>query len=63
MAASFVVEHRLWSTGSVFVVYRLSCFVACGIFPAQGLNACPLHWQADYCSLYHQGSPRWEIFH
>jgi len=24
--------------------------------PDQGLNLCPLHWQADSSSLYHQGS-------
>ena len=33
--------------GSVVVAYRLSCSVACGIFPDQGSNPCPLHWQAD----------------
>ena len=33
--------------GKVVVVYRLSCSAACGIFPDQGLNPCPLHWQAD----------------
>ena len=30
-------------TGSVVVVHGLSCSVACGIFPDQGLNRCPLH--------------------
>ena len=30
---------------------------ACGIFPDQGSNPCPLHWQADSQSLRHQGSP------
>ena len=29
-----------------------------GIFPDQGLNPCPLHWQADSYSLYLQKSPR-----
>ena len=24
-----------------------SCSVACGIFPDQGSNPCPLHWQVD----------------
>ena len=43
--------------GSVVVEHGLSCFVACGIFPDQGLNLCPLHWQADSYPLYHQGSP------
>ena len=31
--ASLVGEHRLWSTGSVLVVLRLSCSETCGIFP------------------------------
>ena len=33
--------------GSVVVARGLSCPVACGVFPDQGLNLCPLHWQAD----------------
>ena len=58
-----VAEHRLqgtWasvvaaggpqSTGSWLVAHRLSCFMACGIFPDQGLNLCLLHWQQI---LYH----------
>ena len=32
---------------SVTVVNRLSCPTACGIFPDQGLNCCPLHCKAD----------------
>ena len=56
----------LWSTGSrragsVVVAHRLSCSVAYGIFPDQGLNPCPLHWQADSQPLHHQGSPRLDI--
>ena len=43
--------------GSVVVAHRLSCSVACGIFPDQGSNPCPLHWQADSQPLRHQGSP------
>ena len=31
--------------------------MACGIFPDQGSNPCPLHWQADSQPLRHQGSP------
>ena len=27
--------------------HRLRCPVACTIFPNQGSNLCPLHWQAD----------------
>ena len=34
-------------TGSVVVAHGLSCSAACGIFPDQGSNPCPLHWQAD----------------
>ena len=56
-AGSVVVAHRLQSTGSVVVVHRLSCSAACGIFPEQGLNPCPLHWQVDSQPLHHQGSP------
>ena len=44
---SVVVAHGLYSAGPVVVAHRLSCFAACGIFPDQGLNPCPLHWQAD----------------
>ena len=32
---------------SVVAVQGLSCPAACGIFPDQELNLCPLHWQAD----------------
>ena len=44
--------------GSVVVAHRLSCSAACGILPDQGLNPCPLHWQADSQPLRHQGSPQ-----
>ena len=52
----------LRSTGSrradsVVVAHGPSCSVACGIFPDQGSNPCPLHWQADSQPLRHQGSP------
>ena len=43
--------------GSVVVAHGPSCSAACGIFPDQGLNLCPLHWQADSQPLRHQGSP------
>ena len=43
--------------GSAVVAHRPSCSVACGIFPDQGSNPCPLHWQADSQPLRHQGSP------
>ena len=32
--------------GSVVGARGLICSVACGIFPDQGSNLCPLHWQA-----------------
>ena len=44
-------------TGSVIVAHGPSCSVACGIFPDQGSNPCPLHCQADSQPLRHQGSP------
>ena len=43
--------------GSAIVAHGPSCSAACGIFPNQGLNPCPLHWQADSQPLRHQGSP------
>ena len=43
--------------GSVVVAHGPNCSVACGIFPDQGSNPCPLHWQADSQPLRHQGSP------
>ena len=57
----------LRSTGSrcadsVIVAHGLSCSAACGIFPDQGSNPCPLHWQADSQPLRHQGSPSNRIF-
>ena len=44
-------------SGSVVVAHGPSCSAACGIFPDQGSNPCPLHWQADFQPLHHQGSP------
>ena len=44
-------------TGSVVVAHGPSCSAACGIFPDQGSNPCPLHWQADSQPLRRQGSP------
>ena len=56
----------LWSTGSrrtgsVVVVHGHSCSAACGIFPDQGSNPCPLRWQVDSQPLCLQGSP-WLLF-
>ena len=52
----------LWSTGSrrtgsAIVAHGPSRSAACGIFPDQGSNPCPLHRQADSQPLRHQGSP------
>ena len=43
--------------GSAAVAHGPSRSAACGIFPDQGSNPCPLHWQADSQPLRHQGSP------
>ena len=43
--------------GSVIAAHGPSCSAACGIFPDQDSNPCPLHWQADSQPLRHQGSP------
>ena len=37
------------------MVHGLSCSVAGGIFPDQGLNLCLLHWQSDSLLLSHLG--------
>ena len=47
--------------GSVVVAHGTSCSEACGIFPDQGSNPCPLHWQADSQPLRHQGSPGYRL--
>ena len=44
--------------GSVVVAHGPSCSAACGIFPDQGSNPCPLHRQADSQPPRHQGSPK-----
>ena len=44
------------------VAQGLSCSAACEIFPDQGPNPCPLHWQADSQPLHHQGSPHRTTF-
>ena len=48
----------LQSTGSIDMAHRFSCPTACGIFPDQGWNWCPLHWQEDSLSMSHEGSPK-----
>ena len=48
--------------GSVIMAHGPSCSAACGMFPHQGSNLCPLHWQVDSQPLRHQGSPVCLIF-
>ena len=38
--------------GSVVVAHGLSCPAACGIFPDQGSNLCPLHWEREVLRSY-----------
>ena len=49
--------QQLQHMGSVVEVHGLSCSEARAIFLDQGLNPCPLHWQADSYPLNHQRSP------
>ena len=42
-----VAALGLQITSSAAVVHGLSCSVACGIFPDQGLKPCPLHCKGD----------------
>ena len=49
--------RALGSRVSVVVARGLSCPMTCGVFPDQGLNLCPLPWQADSEPLDHRGSP------
>ena len=51
--ASVVATLGLWSTGSVVVTHWPSCSEACGIFPDQGWNTSPLHYQVDSYPLCH----------
>ena len=59
----FIVVRRPHYRGlSCCVAHGPSCSTACGIFPEQGSNPCPLPWQADSQPLRHQGSPSPTIF-
>ena len=58
IAASLVAEQRLQTLRLSSCGSRAQfCSAACGIFPDQVSNPCPLHWQADSQPLRHQGSP------
>ena len=41
------VRELLIVVPSLVVAHGLNCLGSCGIFLDQGLNLCPLHWQAD----------------
>ena len=45
--APLVAELGLEAWASEVALFGLSCSVACGVFPNQGSNLFPLHWQAD----------------
>ena len=53
---AWALEPRLSSEA-----HGLSCSEVRGIFPDQGLNPYPLHWQADRSPLSHPGSPNFEL--
>ena len=55
--ASLVVEHRLWSTGSVVVVHRAELLRGIWDLPGPGIEPVSPAWQADFYPLDHQGSP------
>jgi len=44
---SLTVHGLLGAWASVIMICELSCPMAYGIFPHQGSNLCPLHWQVD----------------
>ena len=59
VVASLVAEQRSGHVGSRAQAQQLwrsglSCSEACGIYPDQGLNPCPLLWQMDSLPLIHQ---------
>ena len=56
---SVVVACGLWTAGSAVVVHGPNCSVVCWIFPGQGLNLCPMLWQADSSPLDHKESPKY----
>ena len=41
---AWVLQHA----DSLVVMHGLSCPAACGLFPDEGLNPCPLHCQVDF---------------
>ena len=51
-----LIGVALGMRASVIVTHGLCCSLACGITQDQGLNLCPLPWQADSYPQHHQGS-------
>ena len=49
-------------TDLIVVVHGLNSSTARRIFPDEGLNPCPLHWQADSYPLSYQGSPKCKMY-
>ena len=55
--------QALGALASIVMVHGLSCSMACRIFPDQGLNPCPLHWQTNSYPLYHHGRSKQSLNH
>ena len=60
--ASVVVAHGLQSAGSVVVAHGLDCSAACGIFPDQGSNPCPLRWAGGFLTTAPPGKSQATLF-
>ena len=68
--ASLAAVRRLWEarTSAVAACGLSSCWAWASLLRAyeilldQGLNLCPLDWQADSCPLCHQGCPEKKLF-
>ena len=57
ISVASLVEHGLKGAKAfIVVVHGLSCPAAREIFPEEGSNLCPLHWQVDSQPLNHQRS-------
>ena len=54
--ASLAAGQSLWSLGSGAVAHRLRCSATSWIFPDQGSNLRPLHWQVGSQPRDHQAS-------
>ena len=67
---SLVVEHGLqvrglqwlWDLSSAAAALGLHCFTECGIFPGQGSNLLPRHWQAESVPPYYQEVQNYSFF-